>query len=719
MAQARPRLTLVQLFVIGTFGVLVMATGALIALVSVSRREIIDQSDAVRDAQTQRFATRISSELGVAGDALEDMERSIRSGAVSVTDGPDLEAGLFAELANRPTLSDITFTHARLRGFGPKGDARLLPHDRWQLSVYRKRADADSAIVTRRTTEDGDHFATFVRDRLPGEGFDAQSFEAAPDAPDPTTHLTFETSASKSFHGQAIWSDLHYSELDAALPKDAWRLVVTVQKAIDDGNGRFVGVLRVGLLTSTIDESPRSIERELVPEAGPNARVFLCDRGGRLVARPSGDDEIGEIGDDLRVVAGELGPTLEAALASPALEKVEHGEPSSDLIVVGGERLRVTFRALEHTQDWIVGVVVPESFYMRDLSALKQRVELAYGGLALLVLVAGGLALRQLRRGLGSIVGATARMRALDFAPEPVASPFRDVGEVMDELERAKTSMRALGKYAPMDLVRDLYRENREPTLGGELREVSVMFSDIEGFTSLSEQLEPSVLAQALGRYLEAMIAGVQSTGGTVDKFIGDAVMAFWNAPGLLDDHPRRACAAVLACQKAAGELYASDDWKDLPPLFTRFGLHTAKVMVGHFGAPERLAYTVLGDGVNLAARLESLCKQYGVAVLASESVVGRVGDEFAFRLVDKVAVKGKSEAVRVYELLDPETDHAAARTYESAFEAYLARDFQRAVELLEPLDDAPGRVLARRCRQMQADPPADDWNGVFVAEHK
>jgi adenylate cyclase len=250
------------------------------------------------------------------------------------------------------------------------------------------------------------------------------------------------------------------------------------------------------------------------------------------------------------------------------------------------------------------------------------------------------------------------------------------------------------------------------------------MFSDIEGFTSLSERLTPDALAQALGRYLEAMTGGVRSTQGTVDKFIGDSVMAFWNAPTRLSDHARRACYAALACMRATRELYASQAWRELPPLHTRFGLHTSRVMVGHFGAPERLSYTALGDGVNLASRLEGLCKQYGVAVLASETIVAAAGEELAFRLIDKVAVKGKEEAVRVYELLGVRAESgealAEARPFEQALEAYFARDFVRAQDLLRSRDDdPPSRVLAERCTVMIAHPPPADWNGVYVATSK
>ena len=146
--------------------------------------------------------------------------------------------------------------------------------------------------------------------------------------------------------------------------------------------------------------------------------------------------------------------------------------------------------------------------------------------------------------------------------------------------------------------------------------------------------------------------------------------------------------------------------------------------MVGHFGAPQRLAYTALGDGVNLAARLEPLCKQYGVAVLASEAIVEQTGDEFAFRLIDKVAVKGKSLGAKVYELLAARGEgvdaSGTARAYERALDAYWARDFAKARDLFAALDrDPPSRVMQARSEAMLVRPPPEDWNGVYVATSK
>ena len=178
------------------------------------------------------------------------------------------------------------------------------------------------------------------------------------------------------------------------------------------------------------------------------------------------------------------------------------------------------------------------------------------------------------------------------------------------------------------------------------------MFSDIQGFTSLAERLSPERLAASLGRYLEVMTRVLEAHGATLDKFIGDAVMAFWNAPAPIEQHSLRACRAVLACQRELAALFASPEWGGAPALVTRFGLHRGSVLVGHFGAPTRLSYTALGDGVNLAARLESTCKQYGVTALVSGSVQAEAAGELVFRALDRVTVRGKSQAVDVYELV-------------------------------------------------------------------
>lgn len=579
-------------------------------------------------------------------------------------------------------------------------------------------------------------------------------------APDPTKELTFSVIASRPLRGKTVWSDLHYAEADRALPPEQRRIVLTVQRAIfaerrgpsapatpgakvTDAldEGELLGVVRCGLLTRDLDAIA-----QLVPD--PNSRdpqrvaiVALTERGEpRLVTRSSPADRIDLVEGELRVAPSRMPPELAALLASPLARRAAAVDLTHDatanrvsgVLDVDGTPWRASIARMPPVAGgiagWAVAVLVVEEHYTRALVATQRSVLIAFAvTLAVLILI-GVVALGWVRRDLAKIIATTERMRAFDFAPAAAphqsTSTFRDVDEAMAGLERAKTVVRAMGKYIPMDLVRRLYAANAEPTLGGELLDVSILFTDIEGFTELAERLPVDDLARHLGRYLEVMTEAIEQSGGTIDKYIGDAVMAVWNAPSPVPNHATAACAAALACREATRALYASPEWTGLPPLVTRFGIHRAHVLVGHFGAPTRLSYTALGDGVNLAARLEPLCKQYGVEMLVSEDIAAEAGTSFRFRRLDRVAVKGKQRGIEIYELLGPlavRAEEPAHTAYERAFTAYQARDFATAAALLEPhasLDPPSARLLAR-CRALASDPPPPDWDGVYIARTK
>jgi adenylate cyclase len=411
-------------------------------------------------------------------------------------------------------------------------------------------------------------------------------------------------------------------------------------------------------------------------------------------------------------------------MSHPALQEVRAGHLDAvGRFDMAGRPFLVSFRGLPRTLGWRVGVVVAEDALPGVERLVAQRRQLFVNALGVigLILTGGALTLRSVRAGLKRIVDQTARMRRFDFARNEPEAPFRDVAEVMDSVEQAKTAMRAMSKYVPVGLVRQLYESKREPVLGGELMPLSVLFTDIQDFTSHSERLSPNALAEALGAYLEAMTTAIHATGGTIDKYIGDAVMAVWNAPTPCADHALRACRAALVCGTALERLYG-EAWGNRPRFATRFGIHSAEVMVGHFGAPDRMSYTAMGDGVNLASRLEGLNKQYGTTILVSEAVHAVAKDAFAFRRLDRVAVKGRTEGILVYELLGDARSAAArvrlAHGYESALEHYFERRFAEAIALLEGLaaEDAPSAALLTRCREFHASPPPVDWDRVHVS---
>ncbi len=589
-----------------------------------------------------------------------------------------------------------------------------LTHERptWQVSLVR---EPGGRLQTRLVRERAGRFVLAVRDRPAGGDLRATPMLERPDrVEDPSRHPTFRVPAD-SFRGETIRSDLHYAEVDAARPRPDQRIVVSFLRAVTNDAGGVAAVLRASLRAEQVDALTR-IRVDENAAADPH-RIFVCDGQGRLITRLQPGDALREMGDDLRASPDHLPPEMAQALAHPAVTRVSDERPlEAGALESGGRRFLLTLRALEGTQGWRVGVLVPEDHYTRGLSRTRDRLLAASAVIMLLIVAGAGLALRAVRRGLRQVERTTARMRDFDFAPEKVDTPFHDVREVMGGLERAKTAMRALGKYVPVDLVRLLYASGREPAPGGELRDLTMMFTDIKDFTGLAEGLSPDELARRLGLYLAAMTGAVHEARGTVDKYIGDAVMALWNAPTPVPDHAAWACRAALACRRATALLFASEQWVG-PPLTTRFGLHRDTVMVGHFGAPDRLSYTALGDGVNVASRLEGLNKQYGTTIVVSESVREAAGPGFLFRTLDVVAVKGRQGGLRIHELLGTTDEHvslAAVTAYELAFAAYQARRFDRALELMAAVDgDGPCEALRARCRRFLADPPPADWDGV------
>jgi adenylate cyclase len=296
-------------------------------------------------------------------------------------------------------------------------------------------------------------------------------------------------------------------------------------------------------------------------------------------------------------------------------------------------------------------------------------------------------------------------------------------------LDNMKTGLRSFRKFVPADLVRDLIALGQEAALGGENREITTMFSDIADFTTLSERHNPGDLVVRLGEYFSLMGTVIHQQHGTVDKYIGDSVMAFWGAPMLLEDHAFRACRAALYCREVLSHL--AHEWQSSPiPMFhTRFGIHSGKAIVGNMGSTERLNYTALGDSINLASRLEGLNKQYGTAILISEATYEQVKERMEVRLLDQVAVKGRSEPVHIYELLGEKgcLDTAAAeqvRRYEDAYRKYLERDFAGALQgfravLEQNGDDGPSQVFVKRCELYMQTPPGAEWSGVFKATSK
>jgi len=261
------------------------------------------------------------------------------------------------------------------------------------------------------------------------------------------------------------------------------------------------------------------------------------------------------------------------------------------------------------------------------------------------------------------------------------------------------------------------------------------MFSDIEGFTTISESMPTEALLPHISEYLDNLTTIILEQGGTVDKYIGDAIMCFWNAPTPVADQEKRACRTALLCRRRLDLLNARWEKEGKPPLRTRFGINTGEVSVGNMGSRERMNYTVLGDAANLASRLEGINKYYGTGVIVGEQTHDVVAARFVSRPIDIVAVKGKARGVRIFELLaglpedadiPPSADDLRRKELtERAFAAYLARDFATAASLYRdlasefPSDDTLAEMFVARCGEYLKTPPESDWSGVTQMKDK
>jgi class 3 adenylate cyclase len=213
-------------------------------------------------------------------------------------------------------------------------------------------------------------------------------------------------------------------------------------------------------------------------------------------------------------------------------------------------------------------------------------------------------------------------------------------------------ALRSFSLFAPVGIVRDLIDSGRPLAPGMEQRFMTILFSDVESFTSIAEQLSPQELSQQTSRYFETVTSAIAGEGGTIDKFIGDSVMAFWGAPMAIDDHVFRACVAALKASYRMKQLNAQWASEGRRQMRVRFGMHCDTVVVGNVGSPERLSYTVMGDGVNVASRIEGLNKQFGTSICISENVHERVAGRIIARALGRVPVKGRATEIMVYELL-------------------------------------------------------------------
>ncbi len=529
-------------------------------------------------------------------------------------------------------------------------------------------------------------------------------------------------------NGGQFWTDVYTWASDGGR---SYQVGITVAELIKDKRG-LVGVTAIDIILNDISKFLGSLT------IGKTGQAFIIDSKGRVIGLndfnqvvktdESGNVSIRNITEiaDLKVIRSYNTLRKNLKLAGAAPLKLD-GKAQQFTFDAAGETYMAYYRpfAPRHKLDWVIGIIVPSNDFLSEISE-NMEMMVFFSILCVVVVIIISVRLsKKITDPLNQLAVEANNIRVLNLEGDPLDKTiFDELNQVGDSFSKMKTGLRSFRKYVPTDLVVGMIQSGQEANLGGRKEELTIFFSDIAGFTSMSEKLTPEQLVKVLGEYLGAMSDIIMKREGTLDKYIGDAIMAFWNAPNPVANHAVNACYAAIENQQKLAELRIRWMNEDLPAIGCRIGLHTGTVVVGNFGSVKRLNYTIIGDPVNLAARLESACKQYNIDIMISDETYQQAKDHIEARLLDNIAVKGKKEGVFVYELMGRKGKLVQEKRefndcYQEALAAYNARDWDKAITLFEKAeylkrsDDPASRKLAEKCKMFKENPPdakADLW---------
>ncbi len=453
-------------------------------------------------------------------------------------------------------------------------------------------------------------------------------------------------------------------------------------------------------------------------DLGRDGAAFMLDRDGALIAFSDPRESlVAGTDSSLRKLADALDPKLTLVNAAIAANGVDLNAIDAPRQLAAGDNSYFVTLAPDGRPEWLIGTIVPERDFLSAVEANSKHLIIA--GIAALVLcgfAAAGISRALFIRPLSRMIDQTRFIQRFDLdAVQPVRSVIRELDRLSDALMRMASGLGSFRRFLPADLVHELMTQGFTAEVGGERRTVTILFMDVANFTSLTERMGHRILP-LLGDYLSDMTGALMEHRGTIDKFIGDAVMAFWGAPRFNEEHSADACRAALECARRMDERRRKWAAEGKPQLHIRIGINTGRVVVGNIGSRDRLDYTVIGDAVNLASRLEGLNKAYGTGIIIGPSTYELAKYDIVARRLDHVNVKGKEETVAVYELLamaDGDGERVTApwiAAYERGLDLFYAGDVAGARErFAETLrlrgDDPPAAHFVKLCDERLASP--------------
>ncbi len=512
-----------------------------------------------------------------------------------------------------------------------------------------------------------------------------------------------------------IWTDAYYFSSSGRFAVSG-KKGVTVASPVLSSKWELLGIVGIDLTMADLNDFMLNLKMT------PNGRIVLFSESGQVLASNYPQEAAESTIKSIEAFDDEA-----FSHSYSLYNKQTDSNNNGFKFTYENKKYLASFSQLPEgiTPSWTIGILVPEDDFIGELRKNILSTSLIAVGILIIVLIFSIFISRLITNPINQLTKEADKIKQLDLDGQiTLTSLFKEIDNMTRAFANMKSGLRSFKKFVPGDIVGYLIKSGQEAALGGSHKQLTIFFSDLKDFTEISEQLNPDELVEHMGQYLESFSNIISNSNGTVDKYIGDAVMAFWNAPSNVEDHAVQACAAALECQK---KLFAQrKQWRELekPPLFARIGIHTGDVIVGNMGSESRLNYTIIGDAVNLASRLESLAKTYGVKILVSDATRELAHDIFLFRKMDRVVVKGKSVPVTIYELIEYKERANPSisewiETFEQGLEEYFNRNWGRAVEFFtlslekNPKDRA-AKLFLKRIEHLRTKSLNETWDGAW-----
>lgn len=463
---------------------------------------------------------------------------------------------------------------------------------------------------------------------------------------------------------------------------------------------------------------------------GRNGEVFIIDSQGKVIASQEelAAQAVPASSVKLKSIKDIFKPYLEDAFAiyKKTSKPLFEFETNDKTYLASFRKLPIFAR-----NGWMISIVDLSSDYTDKI----HKVELFYIFIFFCIFLIGiGLMshlVTLIVKPIKSLVKETEKIKNFDLeGTRKVISRIKEVIELSDAISSMRRGLRSFQRYVPAGLVRQLIKTGEDAEVGGSKRKLAIFFSDIKDFTVITEKYESHKLVRQICEYFEAITRIIIEEKGTIDKYIGDSIMAFWGAPMSVFNPCHHAAEATLRCKKQLDSLNTEWKAKKRPAIATYFGLHFGEVIVGSIGSSERLNYTALGDSVNITSRIVSANKHYGTSILVTETVYQQIKNEFILRFVDDVMFKGKGESIKIYELISDSRKgllfnvDAFEEKFLEAFAAYQSQKWKKAIALFELClkiypKDKVCLVFIERCKKFETISPPSKWKGIWRLTEK